>query len=219
MDFYGTHMTEQKTLSQSSSHQVSAPKPRSSGSRINISQSLAYARAGRVGSQPEESNGRRDLNQPPTSAAPAPTPSPKIDLATIFSSVDLSPTSAKAQYLNPPPPKKPAQVSPTLPTQPSVATQSYTPAPETGLSVEEELFALSQSLRSHDSDDPDASEHEAAAVMQELISLADKYVRFFEQQGGDKYTPESRDAKIRELARFYSAPSRKGRLQALVNEL
>jgi hypothetical protein len=136
-----------------------------------------------------------------------------MDLASIFSSVDLSPASAKSQYLKPPPPQKPEHVSPPPPNQP------YIPMRQAGLSVEEELFALSQSLRSHDSEDPDASEHEAATIIQELLSLADKYVRFFEIQGGDQYTPETRDAKIKELARFYSAPSRKGRLQSLVNEL
>jgi hypothetical protein len=49
-----------------------------------------------------------------------------------------------------------------------------------------------------------------------IYELAERYVDVFQSQGAADLTPEQRSAMVAEIAFFYSAPSRAGRLEALV---
>jgi len=52
----------------------------------------------------------------------------------------------------------------------------------------------------------------------DIKSLATKYVQLFEEKSGISLSTEERTAKIEEVASFYSAPSRDGRLASLIKE-
>jgi hypothetical protein len=53
----------------------------------------------------------------------------------------------------------------------------------------------------------------------DILSLAARYVSAYEKNSGQDLSPEEEKARVADVARFYSEPSRAGRLQTLVNAI
>jgi hypothetical protein len=64
---------------------------------------------------------------------------------------------------------------------------------------------------------PESSAHVIGATR--IYELAEKYVSVFQAHAASHMTPDQRQALIVEVATFYSAPFRAGRLEALVSAL
>jgi len=72
-------------------------------------------------------------------------------------------------------------------------------------------------LTERSSDSQAEVETSLPSAAQRLYDLAAKYVDVFQNQGAASLSPKQRHAMIAEVAMFYSAPSRAGRLEALVS--
>jgi hypothetical protein len=61
-------------------------------------------------------------------------------------------------------------------------------------------------------------EPEVNPISPQLLQLAERYVTIFKETNGPM-DPAQKATMVEEVARFYSVPTRQGRLEALVNSL
>lgn len=192
---------------------------RSQRPRIDIGRSLSIGKpATRAATTSEPS---------PTAEVPksseASSDAAKVSLSKIFDGVTIPtqpstvpPTSqsittgreaAKSQYLKQAAP--PVQQS----TPVSVSEAPTTPS-ESDMSAV--LMEIQSRLGQYDITDEDESPKGDSA--ETLDPYARKYVAFLEQTG-QSFSDTEREAKVKEVKDFYSAPTRQGRLQSLVQDI
>lgn len=181
----------------------------SPGLRINVSQSLAYARAARSDQSPTAS-------EVPTSTDASNVSLTSSEGPEVASGIRVNvPASVAKGYYE----KQQAVGYPTAAV--TVAKESSTPVTNPFLPNQPSLSSAdagpSHSQRSVSSQDDGYDEYAPPVDRSsELIPLATKYVELFQGQIGSALSEEAKAVKIIDVAKFYSAPSREGRLAALV---
>jgi hypothetical protein len=213
--------------------------PRSPGSRIDISRSLALGRSQKASTEsaPTQANtpSRTEPQQSTPSTPPPISDAAKVSLSAALANVSSQPAepviglaqfservsipssreAAKASYL------RQDQAPPVPPGDFAASSGPPTQAEETppSLSAGDLDTLLTQLRRSFNEDDvPDVDTAPAGDSPEDLLPLARKYVTLLEPHD-EPYTDEVRREKVQEVVKFYSAPSRQGRLKSLVNEL
>ena len=189
-------------------------------SRIDIGRSLS------IGKIPPKSTDSTSQNNSSTTASEASADAAKLSLSKIFDGVKIpdGPSkkpitpqpiasgreAAKAQYLRQSAGIESANGS--AGRAELLQAEQSLPEPAVGSVLQQ----IQERLQQYDIDE---SEDESSGDSAESLEpFARKYVSFLEQTG-QSYSATEREAKVKEVSDFYSAPTRQGRLQALVEEI
>jgi hypothetical protein len=193
--------------------------PRSQRPRIDIGRSLSIGKASVKASEPAQT----PQNAEPAKSSEQSSDAAKVSLSKIFEGVTVAAPNAdaplppqpvttgreaaKSQYL---------KQSATPVQQSTQASISETSAPPSDPDISAVLREIESRLGQYEiTDEEDVPKGD---TVETLEPYARKYVAFLEQTG-QSFSSTEREAKVKEVTQFYSAPTRQGRLQSLVQDI
>jgi hypothetical protein len=193
---------------------------RSQRPRIDIGRSLSIGKPSSKATDAPQPLQQNEVGKPPRGES---ADAAKVSLSKIFDGVAI-PTSSQTTASSPQPIAKGREAAKYQYLQQSQASEpESTPASTSEISeapsepdVSAVLLEIESRLGKYDISDEE--EGPKGDSVETLEPYAKKYVAFLEETG-QSYSTAEREAKVKEITEFYSAPTRQGRLQSLVQDI